>query len=363
VPDTPIHLLLVEDDESHGYLIQEMLQQARGRQEVRLTWVLTVADAVRELENGKFSAMALDLGLRDSTGLKTLTSLLARAGDVPIVVLTAQADGDVGLQAIQAGAHDYLVKGKFTPEVLMRSLQYAIERKRQSVELERRSRDLQWFAGLAAQDASSPLSQLAQLLKSTERLHATVLKDDVRSVLRGAARRCETLQRQMQDLHQLAGLGGAGTSFRPTPVRDAVEAALKRLLEERKRSGAAIIMEDLPTVTGDLGLLTILFYNLLGNAMKFCRPGTAPEIHVGCVPRDREYVISVDDNGIGIPEEDVQRIFQPGYRVPAHLNYEGAGMGLAMCQRVVERHGGSIRVMSRGRSGTSFQIVLPKKLP
>jgi signal transduction histidine kinase len=167
----------------------------------------------------------------------------------------------------------------------------------------------------------------------------------------------------MRDLHQLAGLGGSRTSFRATPLRDAVEAALKRLLDERKRSGAAIIIEDLPTITGDLGLLTILFYNLLGNAMTFYRPGTAPEVRVGCIPRDREYVVSIDDNGIGVPEEDVQRIFQPEYRVPAHQNYEGAGMGLAMCQRVVERHGGSIRVMSRGRSGSSFQVVLPRKLP
>ena len=135
---------------------------------------------------------------------------------------------------------------------------------------------------------------------------------------------------------------------------DKATANLGRAIEEK---GAMVTHDDLPTVLADLIQLIQVFQNLIGNALKFC-DGT-PRIHVAAERQGEEWVFSVRDNGIGIAPEYGERIFQIFQRLHGRDKYPGTGMGLAICKKVVERHGGRIWVKSQSGQGSSFLFTLP----
>jgi light-regulated signal transduction histidine kinase (bacteriophytochrome) len=123
-------------------------------------------------------------------------------------------------------------------------------------------------------------------------------------------------------------------------------------------SGAMISHDPLPTLMGDPSQLTQLMQNLIGNGIKFCKPGEAPHIHVGARRADKAWELSVRDNGIGISPEYFNRIFIIFQRLHGKEDYPGTGIGLAVCKKIVERHGGNIRVESRSGEGTTLLFTI-----
>jgi signal transduction histidine kinase len=125
-----------------------------------------------------------------------------------------------------------------------------------------------------------------------------------------------------------------------------------------KDKGAVIRYGELPDVTGNIPQLVLLIQNLVGNALKFSNAAT-PQVTIEAERQDREVVFSVADNGIGISPNKLERIFEPFYRLHSTAKYAGAGLGLAICQKVVERHGGRIWCESTGTDGAVFYFTLP----
>jgi signal transduction histidine kinase len=124
-----------------------------------------------------------------------------------------------------------------------------------------------------------------------------------------------------------------------------------------------VIVENLPTVEGDPTQMRQLFQNMIGNALKFHRPGVPPVVRVcdKITPDNHQVVIEVQDNGIGFEEQYLDRMFQPFQRLNGAGQYEGSGIGLAICRKIVERHGGAITARSKLNEGSTFIITLPAR--
>src|SRR5262249_52523091 len=138
--------------------------------------------------------------------------------------------------------------------------------------------------------------------------------------------------------------------------------ALSNLKVAVEESGAVVTQDPLPTVYADSGQLIQLFQNLIGNGLKFRGPAS-PRIHVGAREKNGEWVLSVSDNGIGIEPQYFERIFVIFQRLHTREEYPGTGIGLALCKRIVERHGGRIWVESAPGQGATFYFTLPVTCP
>jgi light-regulated signal transduction histidine kinase (bacteriophytochrome) len=150
-----------------------------------------------------------------------------------------------------------------------------------------------------------------------------------------------------------------GKEFRPAAAEAALAQALHALAAPMAATGAEVTHDPLPTVRADESQLVQLFQNLLGNALKF-RTDAPPRVQVAADERDGQWVFSVRDNGIGIAPEYTDRIFRLFQRLHSREQYPGTGMGLAVCKRIVERHGGRIWVESQPGHGSTFYFSLPQ---
>jgi light-regulated signal transduction histidine kinase (bacteriophytochrome) len=165
------------------------------------------------------------------------------------------------------------------------------------------------------------------------------------------------MQVLIMDLLKYSRVGTRGKPFEPTDCDAVLNDALANLRQAIQESGAAITHDPLPTVAGDAVQLGQLFQNLIANAIKF-RSEAAPSIHVTAREEDGETVFSVRDNGIGIDVRHAERVFQIFQRLHERGRYPGTGIGLAVCKKIVARHGGRIWVESSPGEGSTFHFTL-----
>jgi light-regulated signal transduction histidine kinase (bacteriophytochrome) len=145
----------------------------------------------------------------------------------------------------------------------------------------------------------------------------------------------------------------------PVRLKDCVDRALETLDLRVKETHATILADELPELSIDKTLITQLYQNLLGNALKFVPPGRQPRIRLSAARRDGQWELGVEDNGLGLKSEYAERIFKPFQRLHSRGEYEGTGIGLAICKKAVERHGGAIWVESELGQGAHFKFTLP----
>ena len=277
---------------------------------------------------------------------------------VAALLFTAAAAGYVGVSRNREFRVAELVGARTTE--LSASKKVAEQR---AEELSQANEELEQFAYAASHDLQEPIRTLVSF--------STLLRDDVGDDLSPeaatdldhitvAARR---MQRLVIDL--LALSRASRSALEPTDValEDCLKDSLDALRERLKETGARVEQMHLPVVSGDRGLLTQLFQNLLGNAMKFQRGNEPPAITVTARRQDAEWLVEVKDNGIGIQQEYATQIFAPFKRLHGMEDYEGSGVGLAICKRAVERHGGRIWVESTPGDGSRFQFTLPTHRP
>ncbi|HEX6882491.1 MAG TPA: ATP-binding protein, partial [Planctomycetota bacterium] len=161
------------------------------------------------------------------------------------------------------------------------------------------------------------------------------------------------------DLLSYARLDLAGAHFTPVACDRALQQALANLRLAIRESGATVTQGSLPTVMGDEFQVAQVFQNLVGNAVKFRRKDVDPVVHVDCELRDGEWLLSVRDNGIGLDPTYAQRIFEVFQRLHGREEYAGTGIGLSLCKKIVERHGGEIWCESSPGAGSTFFFTLP----
>ncbi len=225
-------------------------------------------------------------------------------------------------------------------------------------ELARSNEELQQFAYVASHDLQEPLRAVTGYLTLVEERIGGQLDDHSRRHIAGAIQGAERMHMLINDLLELSRLGTRTEAFKPASLNAVLGVALDNLSVRLQETGARIVAEPLPTLNVDASQITVLFQNLIGNAIKF-RGQAPPEIHVRASARNGEWVFSVRDNGIGIQSQYFDRIFRVFQRLHARTEYPGTGIGLAICKKVVERHGGRIWVESQPGQGSTFCFTIP----
>jgi light-regulated signal transduction histidine kinase (bacteriophytochrome) len=231
---------------------------------------------------------------------------------------------------------------------------------RRAVELARSNAELEQFASIASHDLQEPLRKVRTF---TERLAASEseqLSDKGRDYLRRANSAAERMQRLIEDLLKLSRVATHGRPFAAVDLERVSLEVLEDLEHEIERSGAVVRVGRLPTITGDALQMRQLMQNLISNALKFRREGVAPLVSIeGELTGGALATITVRDNGIGFEPQYGRRIFRVFERLHGRGEYPGTGIGLALCRKIAERHGGAIVAESTPGVGSVFIVTLP----
>jgi PAS domain S-box-containing protein len=225
-------------------------------------------------------------------------------------------------------------------------------------ELKRSNSDLEQFAYAASHDLQEPLRVVAGFVSLLEKKYKEKLDDKAHEYIEYSIDGVKRMQVLIKDLLAYSQVGTKGKTFKPTVCSVALEQAIYNLHTAIEESGAEITYDCLPTVSADTSQLTRLFQNLIGNAIKF-RGKERLKIHIAVQQKGNEWVFSIRDNGIGIDPKFFGRIFVVFQRLHTREEYEGTGIGLAVCKKIVERHGGHIWVESEQGKGTTFYFTMP----
>ena len=235
----------------------------------------------------------------------------------------------------------------------------AHELEQRNRELERSNEDLERFAFAAAHDLKAPLARIEMAVSALD-LHAPGLGDDQRALLEVAKRGATRMRTLIEDLLAYATAGGGAAPAQPVDLEAVVQQVVTDLVDLAARTGATVEVRELPTVMGHRSMLSLLLQNLVSNAMKFGREGVLPRVTVDAEPEGRGWIISVTDNGIGIPEDQREAVFAMFTRLHTEEQYAGSGIGLATCAKVASLHGGRIWVEPAPGGGTRVRLSLPR---
>jgi signal transduction histidine kinase len=247
---------------------------------------------------------------------------------------------------------------QLTKEILARE-QTQQELQRKTDELSLSNKDLDQFAFAASHDLQEPLRMIASYVQLLGSRYKDKLDSDANDFINFAVDGAERMQVLIRDLLAFSGINSKKRPLTIIKLNEILDMAVRNLSLAIAESGAKIEIDPLPEVLGDPSLLTQLFQNLLGNAIKY--RGECPLlIHVALEPQMGEWLVHVIDNGIGFESRDAERIFLIFQRLHTRQEYSGTGIGLALCKRIVEHSGGRIWATSTPRKGSSFHVAFPR---
>jgi C4-dicarboxylate-specific signal transduction histidine kinase len=233
---------------------------------------------------------------------------------------------------------------------------------RQSEELRRSNAELEQFAYVASHDLQEPLRMVASYMQLLAERYRGRLDAKADKYIAYAVDGAHRMQALINDLLALSRVNSRGAEFTPIDCQSVIGRVVHDLDASIRQSQALVECEDLPTVLADEQQLAQLFQNLVGNALKF-RAEQTPHVRLRAVPQQDSWVFSVQDNGIGIDPQHADKIFILFQRLHSRQKYDGTGIGLAICKKIVERHGGRIWVESKPGEGSTFKFTLPAMQP
>jgi light-regulated signal transduction histidine kinase (bacteriophytochrome) len=225
-------------------------------------------------------------------------------------------------------------------------------------ELAHSNAELQRFAYVVSHDLQEPLRMVSSYLQLLSQRYKGKLDADADDFIGYAVDGAERMRKLINDLLTYSRVSTHGKDFEPTDCCVVLKKTLANLQVAVEESNAVVTYDPLPTVMGDEVQLVQLLQNLIGNAVKF-HGEELPHVHISAEKKEKEWVFFVRDNGIGVEPEYVERIFGMFQRLHSREKYPGTGMGLAICRKIVERHGGHIWVESEPGNGSTFRFTLP----
>ena len=358
-----LKILLIDDNPADAELLRRLLNKIPEFQ-VEFAHCLDAESGQQALAARKTDCLLLDYHLGEQDGLEVLASIRALGDDVPIVVLTGAGNEAVAVEAMKRGAQDYIVKDVIVREVMTpKGLHRAITNAVGKVSLERlvaeKQRELEAFVSVASHDLKTPLCSV----KNNVELIRDFYRDkplDARGneFLVAAVRMVDRMTKMLDSLLEYSRAGRSAKALGPVDLKSCVKSVvenLKALIEETQARVIVGLMP--PTVAGDEDALVQLLQNLISNGIKFSR--REPVVVRVASRRDGDrWEISVEDNGIGIDAQHHAAIFAPFKRLHSKQEFDGSGIGLATCKRIVDQHGGRLWVESAVGQGATFHFTL-----
>ncbi|WP_205650325.1 sensor histidine kinase [Actinoplanes solisilvae] len=269
------------------------------------------------------------------------------------------ADGDFDHRLTPGGPADLARLGEDV-EAMRRRLVGSLEASRlQAAELHRSNTDLEQFAYVASHDLQEPLRKVASFCQMLQRRYSESLDDRAQQYISFAVDGATRMQQLINDLLAFSRIGRLHADRSPIDLDAVLDRVTDSLALRIEETGATITRPPMPVVPGDATLLTQLWQNLIGNAIKFRRPDVAPKVVVTAELSDEMWTFEVRDNGIGIDPEFAEKIFVIFQRLHPRDVYAGTGIGLAICKKIVEYHGGAIHLDTGYAEGAGLIFTLP----
>ena len=356
-----LKVLIVEDDPNDIELSLRALYQ--GGFESDCAAVQTREEFTERVRLATYDVVLADYNLPLWNGMETVDILHQEGLDIPVIVVSGYLGELRAVECIKQGAADYVLKDHLLrlPEsvrLALREKKLREEHRRAQEDLARSNRDLEQFAYVASHDLQEPLRMVAIYTQLLAERYRGKLDDDADKFIHYAVDGATRMQTLVQDLLAFSRVGRQGTEFKLSDCAVVIDIALENLHTAIQESGARVECGYLPSVVADSSQLTQLFQNLIGNAIKFRGP-EPPLVRITAEKNKQEVIFSVADNGIGIAPEHADSIFVIFKRLHARAEYPGSGIGLAICKKIVERHGGRIWVESELGHGCTFRFALP----
>ena len=399
--EQPAQILIIEDDIQDIKLIQKYLRRAKSFR-AHLESTQTLSEGLKRLAQGGIELILLDLFLPDEQGLDAFRLISTQFSSVPIIILSGLKDEEVAVTAVQEGAQDYLIKGKFDSELLVRAIRHGIERhhlrlfkEQLNQELERRVSQRTAELQQALDQLQAMEVQLRQSLATEKELNSlksqmiATISHEFRTPLTHVLASADLLEANLyrwNEDKQLKYIGIIQTAAEQMAalIQNVVflgEAEADKLEFKPETINLANylaeIIEEMQLITGDRSQLTLtcvgecepfwgdakglrqILLNLLSNAIKYSPEKGKVKLKLTC--KKTKVIIQVSDRGMGIPESELSHLFEPFNRGSNVGAIEGTGLGLAIVKRAVEFHLGTISVTSKVGCGTTFTVVLPKR--
>ena len=224
-------------------------------------------------------------------------------------------------------------------------------------ELARSNAELEQFAYVASHDLQAPLATIASYAQLLEKRYKDQLDSQASKFIGNIVHGCTRMQTLIDDLLEYSRVGRSQKPFQIIDCNHVIQQVIANLQGAIRNNQAVVTYTELPAVMGDISQLVQLFQNLVSNAIKY-RQDESPTVYINAYKQENNWLFSVSDNGIGIASQHQERIFQIFQRLHTQKEYSGTGIGLAICQKIVERHGGSIWVDSEPGQGSTFHFTL-----
>jgi signal transduction histidine kinase len=325
----------------------------------------TVEEFTEMVRKNSYDVILADYKLPGWNGMESVAILRKEGLDVPVILVSGALGEQTAVECIKQGAADYILKDNLArlPGSIRRAMRETKLRQdhRQSQDdLARSNRDLEQFAYVASHDLQEPLRMVATYTQLLAERYRGKLDSDADKYIHYAVDGALRMQKLVQDLLAFSRVGRPGMALENTDCNVALQVALSNLEAAIQDSGAIVEHIQLPVLVADSSQLVQLLQNLIGNAIKFRGP-ERPLIRVSAELMGKEWVFSVADNGIGIAAEHTENVFVVFRRLHTRAEYPGNGIGLSICKKIVEQHGGHIWVESEVGHGSTFRFALPSK--
>lgn len=384
----PPDILIVDDDPG---MVQTLARVIRPLG--RLRFATQGMDALRLMAEAPPDLVLLDAQMPGMSGFEVLEAIKcdAQLADIPVIFVTSQAEAQFEQTGLEKGAADFIAKPirpaivqarvrtqlrlKHANDALKQvaatdrlNLAEALAELRAShaqlqntaEELKLANEGLLQFVRISSHDLREPLNTVVQFVGLVEEDHSAGLPDDARHYLKLVRSAGERMRTLLDDVVRYARLQRGETEPRtPVALGPLLAELCEALAAQLDATDAELRIGALPVVQGHASLLSLLFQNLVSNALKFMPEGRAPRIEVSARSAGGMVTVTLEDNGIGITPEGMDQLFQPFARLNLRREFEGSGLGLAICRQIAEAHGGTISVRSRQGEGSAFAVTLP----
>jgi len=381
-----VRILLIEDDEDYHILIREMLSAVKSSR-YRVTWASTYDEGLREIKEGEHDVCLLDYRLGGRDGLEFLREMGGPECRYPVIFLTGAGDYELDLEAMKAGVSDYLDKSEINPYLLERSIRYAMERRRAedalrkayeemegrveertaqlasaNEELKRNAEKIALFAYSVSHDLKSPAMAVHGLARNLHERYAQMPEEKVRAYCERIMKATEHLVALVENINLYIRTRETPVSMERIPLKEMIRIVRSEFSSQMAARGIRWIEPQWdPEILGDRLSVIRIFRNLVDNALKY-GGDSLREIEIG-YREDRDFhLIFVRDDGVGLKEEDAERVFGLFVRRTPSREVEGAGLGLAIVREIARLHKGNAWNEPNREKGMTFYVSLSKNL-